>query len=127
MTTPIFLWGVGMCLLGLINVAIFGTPGAQAPALLFGIGGFMVLLAVVLFLTGYGRNVATPLTSSPDVSPPTVFLAAGIVLMALAPAFGLWLVWIGGGVAIVGIAGVVREWIAQRRARRRVTLGGDGG
>lgn len=120
MIRPILGWGIGMCLFGVVAVTIFGSPGPQTPALLFGIGGFMVLLALVLAVTGLGGNVAAPTTSIPDISPPTVAVALGFVLMALAAAFGLWLVWIGGGVVVVGLAGVIREARAQRRARRRV-------
>lgn len=126
MTRPILLWGLGMCLFGLVNVVIFGSGGPQAPALLFGIGAFMVLLAAFLAVTGLGRNPAAPVASLPDISPPTVAVGIGFVLMALAAAFGLWLVWIGGGVALVGVGGLVRELRAQRRARRRLASRPEG-
>lgn len=119
MNKPIIGWGLGMCTIGLINTAIFGNEGPQAPALLFGIGGFMVALGLFLTVTGLRHNRAAPVLSLPDVSPPTTFTAFGFVLMALGSAFGLWLVWIGGGVVLIGLGGVIREGRAQRRALRR--------
>lgn len=119
MNKPIIGWGLGMCTLGLINVWAFGNEAPEPPALLFGMGGFMVALGLFLTITGLRHNRAAPVLSLPDVSPPTTFTAFGFVLIALGAAFGLWLVWIGGGVVLIGLGGIIREARSQRRALRR--------
>lgn len=126
MKVPIGLWGLGMCAFGLVDLLAYGNEAPETPALLFGVGGFMVALALVLALSGLDRSRALRAHPLPDVSPPTTFTALGFVLMALAAAFGLWLVWIGGGVVLVGLGGIAKELRAQRRALRCAAEREDG-
>jgi hypothetical protein len=53
----------------------------------------------------------------PDLSLPTVLLALGAAAAANGAVFGLWLILIGAGLAALGLAGVLRELAAARRAR----------
>ncbi len=54
-----------------------------------------------------------------DQSMATAVVAAGIGMTALGGAVGRWLVFIGLGVTVAGIGGVVREGLALRELRRR--------
>ena len=53
----------------------------------------------------------------PDVSLSTMILALGIAGLVAGTAFGDWQVYLAGGIALVGLAGVVRELALQRRRR----------
>lgn len=114
MIRPIVGWGLMMCALATIGATVFSYPAPHAPALLYGIGGFMVVLGLVLLVTGLGRNVEYPRVTAPDVSPPTTLAGLGFVVIALGSVAGLWAVWVGGGIVLVGLGGLVREWRAQR-------------
>ena len=114
MSRPIIGWGLLMCALATIGATAFSYPAPHAPALLYGIGGFMVLLGLVLLVTGLGRNVDRPRVAAPDVSPPTTLAGLGFVVVAIGSVAGLWAVLVGGGIVLVGLGGVVRERRAQR-------------
>jgi hypothetical protein len=120
MSRPIALWGLLMCLLATIGETVFGFDGPQSPALLYGIGGFMVALGVALAVSRLGRNREDAVVqSAPDISPPTTFAALGLVVMAVGGVAGLWAVYAGGGMVLAGLLGVLREGRAQRRTLRR--------
>lgn len=53
----------------------------------------------------------------PDVSLSTIVLALGIAGVVAGPSVGDWQVYLGAGLAALGLAGVVRELVAQRRSR----------
>jgi uncharacterized membrane protein YfcA len=120
---PILLWGLGMCALATIGATVFDFESVHAPALLYGIGGFMVLLALVLTVTRRGENHPAHVQSLPDTSPPTTFAGLGFVLMAIGAVAGWWAVLIGAGMVVVGGFGILREGRAQRRALRRAKEG----
>jgi hypothetical protein len=54
-----------------------------------------------------------------DQSMATAVVAIGVGMTALGGAVGRWLVYIGLGVIVAGIGGVVREGLALRELRRR--------
>ncbi|MDQ3850931.1 MAG: hypothetical protein M3296_10015, partial [Actinomycetota bacterium] len=116
MSRPIVAWGLAMAVLGALNVTVFAPGGPRSPALLFGIAGFMVLLGALLWLSGRDTSPPEVAGALPTVSPPAACLGVGLVLLALGAAVGPWLVWMGGGVTLVGAAGLARELRAQRRA-----------
>ncbi|MCW2968012.1 MAG: hypothetical protein JWM71_1784 [Solirubrobacteraceae bacterium] len=119
MTRPVIFWGALMVALAAIGVTVF-TGDARFAALMFGIGGFMVVLGLVLAVTGLGESPARLTIALPGVSPPTACAGAGLVLVALGAVWGLWLILIGAGVLLVGAAGVARELRAQRRDLQEV-------
>ncbi len=53
-----------------------------------------------------------------DSSAASAVCAAGIALVLLGPAAGVWLSMIGGGLLLLGLGGILRETRAMRRARR---------
>jgi hypothetical protein len=55
-----------------------------------------------------------------DSSIATVAVAAGFAMIALGVPGGLWITLIGAGVVVLGAGGLVREWLAVRRVRRRL-------
>jgi hypothetical protein len=54
-----------------------------------------------------------------DQSMASAVAAIGLGLTALGAAVGAWLVYIGAGVAVAGVGGVIRESLAMRALRRR--------
>jgi hypothetical protein len=111
---PLAIWGVFLAVLTAVGVIFFGT-NESTPALLGGAAAFAIVLALGLAITR--RSLQTEGGGAdPDGSPATVWLALSLALGALGAALGPWLAFIGGGMAIVGAAGVVRELRAQHRA-----------
>jgi hypothetical protein len=106
-----------MCALAALGVTVFTGDGRFA-ALMFGIGAGAIVVGGLLLLSGDEARVPA-LEAVTDLSAGAVVLAVGVVLVCLGGAWGLWLVWIGCGVLVVGGVVLVREWRAQREAVRR--------
>jgi glucose uptake protein GlcU len=83
-------------------------PFAVASALTWAVG-------LVLFLR---RRLEAGVRLVPDLSPGTTVLVLGLAAVLASPSFGRWLALVGGGVAAVGLVGLVREGWAERRLRR---------
>lgn len=115
---PFVIWGVFLSVLTGVG-AVFFDKGAEEAALLGGAAAFVLVLAFLLAVTRCSVQVEGGGTD-PDGSPATVWLACSIGLTVLGAALGPWLAFIGGGMTIVGIGGVVRELRAQRAAGRAV-------
>lgn len=113
---PFVIWGVFLSALTGVG-AVFFDKGVEEPALLGGAAAFILVLAFLLAITRRSVQVEGGGTD-PDGSPATVWLACSLGLTALGAALGPWLAFIGGGMTIVGIGGVVRELRAQRAAGR---------
>lgn len=114
MSRPAIFWGLLMVALAAIGVTVFAGD-ARFAALMFGIGAASIVLGIVLAVTGLGESPAHLTIALPDLSPPTACVAVALVLMALGAVWGLWLVLIGAGTLVAGLAGVARELRAQRR------------
>lgn len=113
---PLAAWGVFLAVLTAVGLIFFGTT-VSTPALLGGAAAFALVLALGLAVTRKslqedGGGV------DPDASPATVWLALSLALTALGAALGPWLVFIGGGMSVIGVAAVVRELRAQREVGR---------
>jgi Mn2+/Fe2+ NRAMP family transporter len=116
---PFLIWGVFLSVLTGVGVLFFGTK-VDEPALLGGGAAFILVLGLGLAVTR--RSVqAEGGGADPEGSPATVWLACSVALAALGAALGPWIAFIGGGMIVVGVAGVVRELRAQRRAARAVS------
>lgn len=113
---PFVVWGVFLSVLTGVGVLFFGK-GVEEPALLGGAAAFILVLAFLLAITGRSVQVEGG-GADPDGSPATVWLALSVGLAVLGAALGPWLAFIGGGMTIIGIAGLVRELRAQREAGR---------
>jgi hypothetical protein len=113
---PFVLWGVFLSVLTGVG-AVFFDKGVEEPALLGGAAAFILVLAFLLAITRRSVQIDGGGTD-PEGSPATVWLACSVGLTVLGAALGPWLAFIGGGMTIVGIGGVVRELRAQRAAGR---------
>jgi hypothetical protein len=113
---PLALWGVFLSVLTGVGVVFFGTS-VSTPALLGGAAAFALVLALALAVTRGSVQIEGG-GADPEGSPATVWLALSLALMTIGATLGLWLVFIGGGMTLVGIGGVVRELRAQRAAGR---------
>lgn len=111
---PIAVWGVFLAMLTAVGVVFFGTS-VSTPALLGGAAAFAIVLALGLAVTR--RSLQSDGSGAdPEASPATVWLALSLALAAMGAALGPWLALIGGGMSVVGLAGVTRELRAQRGA-----------
>ncbi len=112
--TVLAFWGALLAVLGLV-LALFSPP-QYAWALLAGAAVALAPLGALMLVPGRGREGRRAL---PDTSLPTVAIAAGIALLVLGLAAGIWLVGIGAEVLALGLFGLVMELRAQRRATER--------
>lgn len=118
-------------LIGTTSVMLWiWTPYTLPPALLSGGAVGIAVIAVIVALRG--RTVdrkAVQTEAVPDLSFATVAVALGIINMLVGCYLGLYLILIGAGIFGFGIAGLIREARAERRAHRLVidppTRGGD--
>jgi hypothetical protein len=111
---PVAVWGVFLAVLTAVGVVFFGTS-ASTPALLGGAAAFVLVLALGLAVSRRSSQIEGGGTD-PDASPATVWLALSLALAAVGAALGPWLVFIGGGMSVVGVGAVARELRAQRAA-----------
>jgi hypothetical protein len=107
-------WGGMLALLGLV-LALFSPP-QYTWALLAGAALALAPLGAVMLAPGRGDEGRRVL---PDTSLPTVIVAAGIAVLAVGLAAGIWLIGIGLEVLALGIFALARELRAQRRAGGR--------
>jgi hypothetical protein len=61
----------------------------------------------------------------PDYSVSILALAYALPTMLVGAYLGLYLILIGGGVLLLGLGGLIREWRAERRAVRRAGESAD--
>jgi hypothetical protein len=107
-------WGALLGLLGLV-LALFSPPHYDW-ALLAGAAVALAPLGALMLMPGRGREGRRAL---PDTSLPTVAIAAGIAVLVLGLAAGVWLAGIGIEILGLGIFGLLMELRAQRRAAER--------
>jgi hypothetical protein len=112
----IVLAGWGALIAAFAVVQVVFTPRAAEIALLGGSGAVVVLGGVAALIAERRhrgrRGRERELTRWTSAS--TVALAVGICLFVLGWDVGAWCMAIGGGVAAVGLFGVVREIRAER-------------
>jgi hypothetical protein len=110
------LWLGGFSLwLGILSLVLWiWTSDDLAPALLTGAAASMAMLALYLIV---GSSRAIEVRRLPDASLPTVVLVFGLAMMLNGFEFGLWLILIGGEVAVFGLVLLVRELIVFRGKR----------
>ena len=106
---PLLAWSCIMLALGTM-LAIWS--GGSATALLF-------LVGPVPLVTLAGWNHARPAPGAPRllarVSVPVMVTAVGMALAAVGLTGGLWLILIGGEIAVFGLAWLAREMVDERR------------
>jgi hypothetical protein len=112
---PLIVAAWGGVLLLHAAVLLVWTASLLAPGLLAAAGGAAILWALAVSLSPpAGEDLALP-----DLSLAGVTLAVGLAVAAAGLVAGWWLVLVGGGIALAGGAGLLREWRAMRRDLRR--------
>jgi len=111
------LWAAMLGVLGGVLWAVFVEVDLLSVLLpAFAVGGTAAMAA--LAARRGGRTPRAVLTGDPDpqlsLSAPLVAVAIALVLLGLE--VGTFLVFVGGGLALLGAGGLVREWRAERRA-----------
>ena len=110
------LWigGLGLWMGTLSLVLWLWTRDDLAPALLTGAAVALALIAV--YAATLRAETAGPRTLAQS-SLPTVVLVIGVAMMVNGLTFGLFLILIGAEVAALGLAGLARQHIVERRRR----------
>lgn len=112
------LWGALLGAILVTGLIFFGFSGPEAPALFGGSVAVMAILAALIALRRWDAIDEEYLRSHPDISPPVAWLGVSFGLLAYSLEVGWWLSLIGAGMVVVGLAGLVRERRAERRALR---------
>jgi hypothetical protein len=107
-------WAGLLGLLGLV-LALFSPP-QYAWILLVGAGLALAPLGALMLVPGRNDEGRRAL---PDTSLPTVAIAAGIAVLVIGLAAGVWLIGIGVEILALGLFGLIAELRAQRRAAER--------
>jgi hypothetical protein len=98
----LLVWAGMLAVLAVVLLA--WTRSALENGLLFGAAAVTLLLAALALLAREPRRRVVP-----DLSLATAVTAVGAGLAVAGSAFGTWLVLIGAGVLVIGLAGLVRE------------------
>jgi hypothetical protein len=112
-SAPVFLgWGGWLTALGVMR--LLWSPSGIEPALLIGGGLFVIALGVLAWLH---TRPAREVRFIPGSSPGSVLIAAGLAMALYGLTAGLWLVLVGAEVGAIGLAALIWELVAERRAR----------
>ena len=110
---PAIAWGTWLGALTAIQLA-FGFWGWESYTLL-GVAAFGTLLFGVWLHRARGPDTQVDYRSLPDTSWATVGAAVGAAVAVVGAIWGPWLVLPAAGVCVLGLAGVAREVLAERR------------
>jgi hypothetical protein len=114
--SPLLLWATFLGALTAVGVLFFDLNGPETAVLLGGAASVAALGgALIAVRRADAVDPAAP-QALPDVSPPTVWLGLSIAMLALGAVLGPWLAYVGGGMALIGAVGVLRELRAEREA-----------
>ena len=109
---PLLAWAALLTVLS--SVLWVWTPDDLPPAIFSGAAGVAWLVGLVAL----ARSAPPPpVRTTPDLSLASVMVAFAIAMLIVGALVGLWLLLIGAGALAIGLAGVTRELLAQRRAR----------
>jgi tellurite resistance protein TehA-like permease len=110
------MWMGGLALwIGSLSLLLWlWTSDDLPPALLT--GAAVALALIGLFVATRSDEVAETRYLA-DSSLPTVVIVIGLAMMLNGLAFGLFLILIGAEVIALGVAGLVIQFVAERRAR----------
>jgi hypothetical protein len=122
---PIAIYAV---LIGITSAILWiWTSDTLAPALFSAHAVAFGVVAVVIAVRGRRLDKRGDLPEAgdrpvPDLSFATVAFALGIINIVVGLYLGLYLILIGAAILGFGIAGLIREALAERRAFRRVEI-----
>jgi hypothetical protein len=100
------------------------SPYKLPPALLTGAAVAIAVMAAVVAVSDRRRDASVERPDDvqwpvPDYSFSILAFAYAVPTMLIGAYLGLYLILIGGGVLLLGIGGLLREWRAERRALQR--------
>ena len=108
---PLLGWAA---LLTVLTVVLWiWTSDELPPAIFSGAAG----IAWLVGLYALTLHRLPPVRATPDLSLASVLVAIAVVMLVIGALVGLWLLLIGAGALITGLAGVARELLAERRVR----------
>jgi uncharacterized membrane protein YidH (DUF202 family) len=112
------LWGAMLLVLAVVLWAVFVETDYLSVLLpAFAVGGTVAIAALAWWRAG--RRTPSAILAgepSPDSSWSSVLVAVAVALIVLGLEVGTFLCFVGGGLAVLGIGGLLREWRAERRA-----------
>ena len=109
---PLLAWAA--LLTGLAAVLWVWTSDGLPPAIF---GGAAALIWVVGLVVAVWPDARPRVRAVPELSLPSVLVALAVAMLVVGALVGEWLVLIGAGALVAGLAGVGRELRAERRAR----------
>jgi hypothetical protein len=109
---PLLGWAALLTVLA--SVLWIWTPDDLPPAILSGAAGLAWAVGLVAMTR---RRPPPPLRTAPDLSLASVMVAVAVAMLVVGALVGPWLVFAGAGALVIGLAGVTRELLAQRRVR----------
>jgi MFS superfamily sulfate permease-like transporter len=105
------------------------SPYALPSALLTGGAVAIAVIALAVAVRDRAEARAPAIEAAerpvPDYSVSILALAYALPTMLVCAYLGLYLILIGGGVLLLGLGGLIREWRAERRAVRRAEGSAD--
>jgi hypothetical protein len=106
------------------------SPYALPSALLTGGAAAIAVIALAVAVRDRRVGAKAPGPGAaerpvPDYSVSILALAYALPTMLVGAYLGLYLILIGGGVLLLGLGGLIREWRAERRAVRRAEENAD--
>jgi hypothetical protein len=105
------------------------SPYALPSALLTGGAVAIAVIALAVAVRDRAEARAPAIEAAerpvPDYSVSILALAYALPTMLVGAYLGLYLILIGGGVLLLGLGGLIREWRAERRAVRRAEESAD--
>jgi hypothetical protein len=108
---PLLGWAA---LLTVLTVVLWiWTSDDLPPAIFSGAAG----IAWLVGLYALTLRRPPPVRATPDLSLASVLVAIAVVMLVIGALVGPWLLLIGAGALITGLAGVTRELLAERRVR----------
>jgi hypothetical protein len=108
---PILSWAVPLAALAVILLI---WTDETVPVLLLG-GVAVATFALGVLVAVARRPGAERGDGVPDLSLAPALVGFALAAMLVGAEGGLWLVWVGGGMLALGLAGVLRERLRQRK------------
>jgi nitrate reductase gamma subunit len=112
----LLVWALLLAVHPPVMAAVFHEDSTSV-LLLAGAAAGTALVAALIWLGRRRAPEEDPDLERPvtDVSMPSALVGIALALMLLGAQFGVWLVMIGGGLLALGLGGIVREVVAERR------------
>jgi hypothetical protein len=112
----LLVWALLLAIHPPLMAAVFNEDSTSV-LLLGGASAGTALLALFVWVGRRRAPEEDPDLERPvtDVSMASALVGMALALMLLGAQFGVWLVMIGGGLLALGLGGLVREFVAERR------------